>query len=85
MTKHNKLWRRLLLLTVLLASLFVSAQSPTGASSSCPYAPDDYYPSDEPNACEQRCIDQFNACISAGIRYSTCNARRSCCLYMCGA
>jgi hypothetical protein len=83
MIKHNKLWRRLLLLTVLLASLSVSAGSSTGAH--CPYAPDDYYPSDEPNACEQRCIDQFNACMSDGISYYNCNARRSCCLYLCGA
>lgn len=83
MTKFNKLPRRLLLLTVLLASLFVAAESPTGARS-CPYIPFEVSIPDEPNACEQRCIDQYNSCISGGSTYSACAARRSCCLYLCG-
>lgn len=81
MTERNKLWRRLLLLTVLMASLFVSSESPTGARA-CPYDPP--IP-EEPNACEQNCLNQYNTCISGGGTYSACATQRSCCLYRCGS
>lgn len=84
MTERDKLWRRLLLPAVLLASIFVSAESPTGARG-CPYFPDEPSIPDEPNACEQRCIDRYDACISGGGTYSACATQRSCCLHLCGS
>lgn len=79
MTKFNKLPRRLLLLAVLLASLFVFAESPTGARG-CPYYPPIPV---EPTPCQQRCLDQYDACLSGGGTNSGCEAQRTCCLYRC--
>lgn len=85
MTERTRPWRRLLLLAVLLVSLFAAAD--TGASTSnCPYAPGHFGGcGDEPNNCELRCCDQFDACMSATGNYSTCDAQRACCMYRCGA
>lgn len=82
MTKFNKLPRRLALLAVLLASLFVFAESPTGARA-CPDIAS--IPEEPSNPCEQRCIDQFNKCMSDGISFYICDSRRNCCLYYCGS
>jgi hypothetical protein len=80
MTENNRLWRRFILLAVLLAALFVPTHTGTHASE-CPYGPDCGY---EPNNCEQRCFDQFDVCMSGTATYSACDTQRAYCLYRCG-
>lgn len=81
MTKFNKLPRRLLLLAVLLASLFVAADTGTRASE-CPYGPDCGY---EPNNCELRCFEQYDVCMSGTATWNVCADQRYRCLVIrCG-
>jgi hypothetical protein len=80
MKGHNKLWRRFILLAVLLTALAAPTYTGTSANT-CPYGPDCGY---EPNNCELACFAQYDRCIANGGTYSACDTQRYYCLYRCG-
>jgi hypothetical protein len=79
MNGHSKLWRRFIILAVLLTALAAPIYTGTSANM-CPYPDCDY----EPNYCEQQCFNQFDTCINSGSSYFACDKQRYYCLQRCG-
>ncbi len=69
MTRQENPRRRLLLLALMLAALFVSLGGRQSAQALGP--------------CQDQCQQQFNQCRSLGIEYYTCDQQRNYCLYHC--